>query len=118
MTRSSFIDGDASRLRINTTDRGDAIRLRLSGEGDMASSEALARCLGSIQLDAGVGLCLDLTALRFADAATVSELGAFARTAQSQGHPISTCGASRQFRVVAELLGLTDALGLSAGTRS
>lgn len=113
MTASSIIDGDACRLRIDTAHRADAVTLRLRGEADMASSEVLARCLSSLPVDSAIGLRLDLTALRFADAATVAELGTFAASARSHGHPISTCGASRLVCRVADLLGLANALGLS-----
>lgn len=116
MTASSFLDGDASRLRIDTSCRGDAITLRLSGEADVASAEELARRLASLRLDAGAAVRLDVTALRFVDTTTVATLAVFARSARSHGHSISTRGSSALFRRIAELLGLTDALGLPTST--
>lgn len=117
MTTSS-IDGAPSRLRIETLNGGEATCLGLAGEADMASLDELRRRLGTVQPDAVEAVRLDLTELRFADAATVAELGAFALAVRSHDHPVLTCGASALFAEVADVLGCSQALGLGETAES
>lgn len=111
MTASS-IGGAAHRLRIESFDQGEATRLRLCGEADIASIDELRSGLRRLPCDDGVAIRLDLSELRFADIATVSELGIFASTARRRGHQVSTCGASALVERVAALLGCSSALDL------
>lgn len=111
MTASS-IDGAPHRLRIESFDQGEATRLRLCGEADIASIDDLRSGLRRLPRDNCVAIRLDLTELRFADITTVAELGVFAATARRRGHQVSTCGASSLVERVAALLGCSNVLGL------
>jgi ABC-type transporter Mla MlaB component len=64
-------------------------------------------------LDDGVLVQLDVRHLRFADVAALRLLGRFARQAQRAGHRVTTRGAGKTLREVADPLGVADDLGLS-----
>jgi anti-anti-sigma factor len=102
----------ADQLRIETVDRSDATWVVLCGEADIATLQQLEFALTRIQLRGVRSVHFHVTALDFADAATLRQLTMFARQAQQSGHEVRTCGASPTLRKIAGLLRIQADLGL------
>lgn len=102
----------AQPLTVESVVTPAVARVALRGESDVATLACLDGALTQLPLNGSRCLELDVTQLRFADAATMRRLALFARQARESGHEITTEGANHTVRKVAGLLGVTDVLGL------
>ncbi|NUR07899.1 MAG: hypothetical protein HOQ45_12945 [Nocardioidaceae bacterium] len=100
----------AAGLTVTTLRRSGSTWVDIQGEADIATFHQLRAGLATANVDGARLVHLHLFQLRFADLASVRELGAFTDELQLTGHRVVVCGASRVVVHVACFLDFDPAL--------
>src|SRR5215210_1111138 len=90
-------------LRILTVDRGEVVRIALSGELDRATLVALARELLECERGPASVVVIDLAALDFLDGAAFGMLLDFGRELRTRGGHLSLVNPAPQVRRILEV---------------
>ena len=90
-------------LRILTVDRGDTVRIALSGELDRATLVALARELLECERGTASVVVVDLVTLDFLDGAAFRMLLDFGRELRARGRHLSLVNPTPQVRRILEV---------------
>jgi RND superfamily putative drug exporter len=96
----------ADLLTIERERRGDAIRLRLSGELDLATKHRLAAELSEVEAEAPELLVIDLGGVDYMDSTGLAELIGAARRARQRGRRIVLLRGREPVEQILELAGL------------
>lgn len=103
----------AGGLRVETLRDGQAVRVIIRGEVDIANVERLEAALAGIELGGPRSVHMHVADLDFCDLAGLRQITAFARRATEAGHEIRTCGAKPILHRVACLMSVEHELGLA-----
>lgn len=101
-------DGPRARLSVAAGPDGDALRVRLGGELDIASLPDVQPGLEALLARDPQSVLVDLAELEFMDSSGVAVLIRIA----NHFRPVEVCHATPAVRRVIEVLGLADRLGL------
>jgi anti-sigma B factor antagonist len=101
----------ASQLTIEV-DGGTTTTVRMSGEMDFSNAGIVAEAIGGIELDGHLSVVLDLTGLRFCDAAGVSAVLTAQRRVTASGGRLSIRAASGEPRRIFLLTGVDRVLDI------
>jgi anti-anti-sigma factor len=92
-------------LQVRTRRSGEILWIELCGEIDLSSHPRLTRSLGSVVLDEGETLGLDLARLTFCDARGLCHLLDMAQQARTSGREVVARHATATIRKMTRILG-------------
>jgi len=101
-------------VATETRPESDGIVIAVSGELDMATAPALRSRLLELLASPISALTVDCDGIEFLDSAGLTALMGAAAAAEEIGVQFKLVQASRQARLVIEIAGLTEALGLTS----
>jgi anti-anti-sigma factor len=109
---SSTTGPSDGQLKVAFADDGGAVRIKLRGQADAASTEVLQNALAGLTVDGARRVELDVSALEFIDIAALRHLTLFAMQLQESGREVRTRGAQPVLAHLIRLVGAHDKLGL------
>jgi anti-sigma B factor antagonist len=103
-------------LQVVMVDDTSAVRIRVSGELDIASVDTLRTVLNAAAAAGDGDVELDMSTTRFCDSVGLCALADARHRLHESGRPLRIIAASDRVRRVLELSGMSPLFGLSAPT--